>query len=75
MNKCVNYLMVRSFLFKTSDFANGACVVYIFGRQFKAFLDENEVLPQMADRAMGEFSPLFVQIRPLLHVFHNLDCS
>ena len=27
---------------------------HIFGRQFEALIDENEVLPQMADRAMGE---------------------
>ena len=33
--------MVRSFLFKTSDLANGACAV----TYFEAFLDENEVLP------------------------------
>ena len=27
----------------------------IFGRQSESFLDENEVLLQMADRAMGEW--------------------
>ena len=30
----------------------------IFGRQFEALLDENEALPQMADRGMGEYSDI-----------------
>ena len=41
------YLMVLSFLFKTSELANDASAVHfvIYGRQFKAFLDANEALP------------------------------
>ena len=56
--------MVRSFLFKTSDLANGACAVHearlcnIFGRQFEAFLDENEVLPANGGPCSGRIAAM-----------------
>ena len=62
------YLMVRSFLFKTSDLANGASAVHcvmkafyikhcnIFGGQFEAFLDANDALPTNAGPCGGRIT-------------------
>ena len=77
------YLMVRSFLFKTSDIANGAFAVHFVMNAFynntvtylaaslRLFVMQTRLSPQMADRAMGEYKYQFT-----LHLilYKNKDC-